>query len=59
MQHIYLIPVFLYDDETALQCMPAYIIDAIKKCSVFYVENERTARRFLKKIYKEINIDDL
>jgi len=55
---IYLIPVSLYDDETALQCLPAYIINAIKSCSVFYVENERTARRFLKKIFKEINIDD-
>ena len=55
---IYLIPVFLYDDETALQCLPAYIINAVKNCSVFYVENERTARRFLKKIDKEIDIDD-
>ncbi len=55
---IYLIPVFLYDDEAALQCMPSYIIDAVKKCSVFYVENERTARRFLKKMNKEIVIDN-
>jgi 16S rRNA (cytidine1402-2'-O)-methyltransferase len=55
---IYLIPIFLHDDETALQCLPAYIIKAVKNCSVFYVENERTARRFLKKIFKEIIIDD-
>ena len=55
---IYLVPVFLYDDEAALQCLPIYIIDAVKKCSVFYVENERTARRFLKKMNKEIIIDD-
>jgi 16S rRNA (cytidine1402-2'-O)-methyltransferase len=54
---IYLIPVALHEDETALHCMPAYIIDAVKKCSVFYAENERSARRFLKKIWKEINID--
>jgi 16S rRNA (cytidine1402-2'-O)-methyltransferase len=54
---IYLIPVFLYDDEAALQCLPVYLSNAIKSCSVFYVENERTARRFLKKIFKEINID--
>jgi 16S rRNA (cytidine1402-2'-O)-methyltransferase len=54
---IFLIPVFLYDDEAALQCMPSYIINAVKKCSVFYVENERTARRFLKKMNKEIVID--
>jgi 16S rRNA (cytidine1402-2'-O)-methyltransferase len=54
---VYLIPIALYDDETALNCIPSYIIDAVKKCTVFYVENERTARRFLKKIFKEINID--
>ena len=55
--NVYLIPVVLHDDETALPSVPAYIIDAVKKCSVLYVENERTARRFLKKIWKEINID--
>jgi 16S rRNA (cytidine1402-2'-O)-methyltransferase len=55
---VYLIPVFLYDDDDALKCMPAYIIDAVKNCSVFYVENERTVRRFLKKMNKEIVIDD-
>lgn len=54
---IYLIPVFLHDDEIAMQCIPANILKEIKKCSVFYVENERTARRYLKKIWKEINID--
>lgn len=55
--NIYLIPVVLHDDEKALPSIPAYIIDAVHKCSVLYVENERTARRFLKKIWKEINID--
>ncbi|HEX5150909.1 MAG TPA: SAM-dependent methyltransferase [Parafilimonas sp.] len=54
---IYLIPIVLHEDETALQAIPFYVIEAIKKCSVLYVENERTARRFLKKIWKEINID--
>lgn len=54
---IYLIPITLYDDEMALNCIPSYIIDAVKKCTVFYAENERTSRRFLKKIFKEINID--
>ena len=55
---IFLIPIYLYDDETALQCMPAYILKNVKKCSAFYVENERTARRFLKKLDKAIVIDD-
>jgi len=54
---IYLIPIVLHEDEIAVQAIPFYITEAIKKCSVFYVENERTARRFLKKIWKEINID--
>jgi 16S rRNA (cytidine1402-2'-O)-methyltransferase len=54
---IFLIPIALHEDENALRAIPFYIIDAVKSCSVFYVENERTARRFLKKIWKEINID--
>jgi len=54
---IYLIPITLHEDEIALQAIPFYVIEAIKKCDVFYVENERTARRFLKKLWKAINID--
>lgn len=55
---IYLIPIVLYEDDAAYKCMPAYIIEAVKKCAAFYVENERTARRFLKKINREIKIED-
>jgi 16S rRNA (cytidine1402-2'-O)-methyltransferase len=53
---IYLVPSVL--DETATHTIPAYIIDAVKNCSVIFAENERTARRFLKSICKEIVIDD-
>ena len=53
---IYLIPCVL--DETALQTIPPYIIDAVKDCTVIFAENERTARRFLKSICKEIIIDN-
>ena len=53
---IYLIPSVL--DESAIQTIPGYIIDAVKDCSVIFAENERTARRFLKSICKEIIIDD-
>ncbi len=53
---VYLIPSLL--DENGVEAIPAYIVDAVKKCSVFFVENERTARRYLKKIWKEIVIDD-
>lgn len=53
---VYLIPSFLSDD--AVETIPTYVLDAIKNCSVIFAENERTARRFLKKIAKEIIIDD-
>lgn len=53
---VYLIPTILA--ENATETIPAYVLDAIKKCSVFFVENERTARRFFKSIWKEMVIDD-
>ena len=53
---VYLIPSFLA--ENAVETIPVYIIDAIKHCRVIFAENERTARRFLKSICKEIVIDD-
>jgi 16S rRNA (cytidine1402-2'-O)-methyltransferase len=53
---VYLVPSLL--DETATHTIPSYIIDAVKNCKVIFAENERTARRFLKSICKEIVIDD-
>lgn len=53
---VYLIPSILHDEGT--NALPAYILSAIKKCTVLFAENERTARRFLKKLSKEIVIDD-
>lgn len=53
---VYLIPTVL--SEGATECLPAYILDAVKQCSVFFVENERTARRYLKLLWKEMVIDD-
>ena len=53
---VYLIPSFL--SEESIETIPVYIIDAIKNCTVIFAENERTARRFLKSICKEIIIDD-
>ncbi|HEU4606560.1 MAG TPA: SAM-dependent methyltransferase, partial [Chitinophagaceae bacterium] len=53
---VYLIPSFL--DPEATDSLPYYIIDAVKDCQLFFVENERSARRFLKKIWKEMTIDD-
>ena len=55
---VYLIPAVLHDDEKALEALPSYILEAIKDCSVFFVENEKTARRFFKMLWKEMVIDN-
>jgi 16S rRNA (cytidine1402-2'-O)-methyltransferase len=56
MPTVYLIPTVLSEGVT--EPLPAYVLDAVKRCAVFFVENERTARRYLKSIWKEIAIDD-
>jgi 16S rRNA (cytidine1402-2'-O)-methyltransferase len=56
MATVYLIPSLLH--EEGINAIPSYIPDAVKNCQVFFVENERTARRYLKKLWKEIVIDD-
>jgi 16S rRNA (cytidine1402-2'-O)-methyltransferase len=53
---VYLIPTVLAEGVT--ECIPEYVTEAVKKCQVFFVENERTARRYLKAIWKEMVIDD-
>ena len=53
---VYLIPTFLHED--ALEVLPAYLLDAVKNCSVFFVENEKSTRRYLKKLWREMVIDD-
>ncbi len=54
--NVYLIPVYI--DEHVTNVIPNYIINAVKECRVFFAENERSARRFLKSLWKEIVIDD-
>ena len=44
--------------EDAVETIPPYIIQAVEDCQVLFAENERTARRFLKKMKKEIVIDN-
>jgi 16S rRNA (cytidine1402-2'-O)-methyltransferase len=56
MGTVFLIPTFLHED--ALEPLPAYLLDHIKQCQVFFVENEKSARRFLKKLWREMVIDD-
>ena len=53
---VFLIPTVLMEGVT--NCLPAYLLDAVKSCEVFFVENERTARRYLKLLWKEMVIDD-
>jgi 16S rRNA (cytidine1402-2'-O)-methyltransferase len=53
---LYLIPAPL--DENSIRVLPGYLLDAVKTCQVFFVENERSARRFLKTLWKEMVIDD-
>ena len=53
---VYLIPTVLAEGQT--DCLPAYLLEAVKNCTVFFVENERTARRFLKLLWKEMVIDN-
>lgn len=54
---VYLIPTVLSADT--LHTIPAYITPVVKQISVFFVENERTARRYLKALDRSINIDEL
>lgn len=56
MSCVYLIPSLL--NEEGLKALPSYLVDAIKSCQVFFVENERTTRRYFKKILPAIVIDD-
>jgi 16S rRNA (cytidine1402-2'-O)-methyltransferase len=53
---VFLIPCWL--EEQALAPIPAYLVDAVKQCTVFFVENERSARRFVKALWKEMVIDN-
>lgn len=52
---VFLIPCPLAPN--ALHTILPYTIDAIKKCDAFFVEVEKTTRRFFKSIHKEMVID--
>ena len=49
---LYLIPTTL-GNETEEQTLPPTILDSIKNIDIFIVENIRTSRRFIKRMYKE------
>ena len=52
---VYLIPTWI--DESAPETLPSYILEVVQQCQDLYVENERTTRRYLKALRKEIVID--
>lgn len=53
---VYLIPCFLHED--GLQALPAYVTQAVQQCDIFFVENERSARRYFKQLWSSIVIDN-
>jgi len=55
MSAVILIPTVL--SEEAIESIPAYVLPAIRECQALFVENERTARRYLKQLDKTIVID--
>ena len=54
---LHLIPNLLAPDQP--QVIPSYIADIVSGLNVFYVEEIKSARRFLKKMNKDIVIDHL
>ena len=53
---LFLIPTII-GEGTEEKTLPSFVRDKIKDIDIFIVENIRTSRRFMKKIYKEKDID--
>lgn len=53
--HLYLIPTLLAEDAT--DSIPPQVRKVITETDLYIVENLKTARRFIKAVYKEKNID--
>ncbi|MEO7445857.1 MAG: SAM-dependent methyltransferase [Ferruginibacter sp.] len=56
MGSVFLIPTFLAPE--ARETITPYAMEAVKNCTVIFAENERTARRFLKAMDRELVIDN-
>lgn len=56
MGTVFLLPSFLY--EGATESLSPSVLSALQQCQVFFAEEERSARRFFKRIWKEMIIDD-
>jgi 16S rRNA (cytidine1402-2'-O)-methyltransferase len=53
---VHLIPTVLSEDGRAT--LPPEVIDALQACRVFFVENERTARRQIRRLIPDFPIDE-
>ena len=53
---VYLLPMLLH--EEGFDSMPSDVLTWIQQCDAFFVENEKTSRRYFKKLWKEMVIDD-
>jgi 16S rRNA (cytidine1402-2'-O)-methyltransferase len=53
---VLLLPMLLH--EEGWEAIPKEVDKWIKSCDVFFVENEKTTRRYFKKIWKEMVIDN-
>ncbi len=53
---VLLLPMLLH--EEGWEAIPKEVDQWIKSCDVFFVENEKTTRRYFKKIWKEMVIDN-
>lgn len=54
---IHLIPSVL--SEQGFPSIPPSVVAAVRSCKAFFVESERTARRYLKKIWPEMVVDEI
>jgi 16S rRNA (cytidine1402-2'-O)-methyltransferase len=58
MGNVYLIPTTIGESGTS-RVIPTEVAEIVKDIRYFVVENIRTARRYLRKLYPQINIDEL
>jgi 16S rRNA (cytidine1402-2'-O)-methyltransferase len=53
---VFLLPMVLH--EEGYDALPTDLVKWIQQCDAFFVEEEKTARRFFKKLWKEMVIDN-
>ena len=53
---VFLLPMILH--EEGWEALPTDVVKWIGQCDAFFVEEEKTARRFFKKLWKEMVIDN-